>query len=491
MSEELAKGLVLYTDGGCHQKTGHGGWGVHGYVYVEETPKKGSGCSGFLLTKSGYIETSKVKAKEKDSVQVTPISYVDMHGSLLEEATNNTAELEAYVRALQYVLDNNYKKVHIVLDSEYVLKGATSYLPRWAKNGWAKADGQPIANVMYWRKIYDRLTRVKEQEIELTHSWVKGHAGNPGNVNADKLATYGLISSVKGISVSEVEETAPEGYWKNNTDKTRLFGSMSHIFLGMGGETVKNEKGYYPYYLYSDDNPTPSSIGVRNSDACYAVLYLKDKEPAIEEVKKYQKELVVNNTSLMFAALISNIYKPAVYDLIINRGTRYLYTNPPSKDIKAPGVSLTQTLWPPRMVFMGFSELEEMHRVLERFLNGTEGTHYTCHDITPNIYEAKETKKKVEWKISSEIPASATFVDVTIPVPAPGKNEPVLKTLRLVFGIELPKRPVIQTAAKFNPEAHLIVWPEADGIYRFYFILKTDEGIGIWGNPYRDQFINR
>ena len=49
--------MIIYTDGGCHQDIGIGGWGIHnGYTYTDEPSKQGTGCSRAYLTNQGYID---------------------------------------------------------------------------------------------------------------------------------------------------------------------------------------------------------------------------------------------------------------------------------------------------------------------------------------------------------------------------------------------------------------------------------------------------
>lgn len=48
-------------------------------------------------------------------------------------------------------------------DSEYLVKGATDWLPKWKSNGWKNCKGQPVANEAMWRLIDGMVCRLEER----------------------------------------------------------------------------------------------------------------------------------------------------------------------------------------------------------------------------------------------------------------------------------------------------------------------------------------
>ena len=94
--------------------------------------------------------------------------------------TNNIAELIGPYLALIHWPGED---IEIVSDSEYVVKGATLYLPGWKRRGWRKADGKPPENLEIWQAL-DEAMRGRR----VTFTWVRGHNGDPGNERADRLA---------------------------------------------------------------------------------------------------------------------------------------------------------------------------------------------------------------------------------------------------------------------------------------------------------------
>ena len=99
--------------------------------------------------------------------------------------TNNRMELTAAIEALAAL--KRGCRVQLYTDSQYVRNGITEWLPQWKKRGWKTADRKPVKNADLWLRL--------EQEImrhEVHWHWVKGHAGHPGNEQADALANRGV-----------------------------------------------------------------------------------------------------------------------------------------------------------------------------------------------------------------------------------------------------------------------------------------------------------
>ena len=81
--------------------------------------------------------------------------------------------------------------VTLYLDSQYVLKGITEWLPGWKAKGWKTAAKQPVKNAELWRHL-DELLQQGGHVVDWR--WVRGHNGDPGNERADALANLGVES---------------------------------------------------------------------------------------------------------------------------------------------------------------------------------------------------------------------------------------------------------------------------------------------------------
>ncbi len=101
------------------------------------------------------------------------------------ETTNNRMELRACIEALERLSQRCH--VRVFTDSTYVRNGIQSWLGNWKRNNWKTAAKKPVKNRDLWEQL-DQLSA--RHDIEWR--WVKGHAGDPGNERADRLANRGI-----------------------------------------------------------------------------------------------------------------------------------------------------------------------------------------------------------------------------------------------------------------------------------------------------------
>ena len=103
--------------------------------------------------------------------------------------TNNRMELMAAIKALEQL--SRPSKVRIYTDSNYLVKGMTSWLFQWEKNNWKNARKRPVLNRDLWEKLL---------ELSRTHNiewhWIKGHFGHPENERCDMLAKKAIKKCV-------------------------------------------------------------------------------------------------------------------------------------------------------------------------------------------------------------------------------------------------------------------------------------------------------
>jgi len=112
------------------------------------------------------------------------------------QTTNNRMELTAAINALAAL--NRPSQVAFYTDSEYVRKGITEYIEKWAANDW-QVKKKPVANADLWSQLWEL---AKKHEIEWY--WVKGHAGNELNERVDQLAREARLE------ITPVEEIAAD-----------------------------------------------------------------------------------------------------------------------------------------------------------------------------------------------------------------------------------------------------------------------------------------
>ncbi len=142
----MTQTVEVYTDGACSGNPGPGGWGV--------------------WLKSGTAERELCGAEAA--------------------TTNNRMELRAVIEALGAL--NRPCRVAVHTDSQYVQKGIQEWIHNWRRNGWKTAARQPVKNADLWQRLWD-----ESQRHEVSWHWVRGHAGDPGNERADRLARQGML----------------------------------------------------------------------------------------------------------------------------------------------------------------------------------------------------------------------------------------------------------------------------------------------------------
>jgi ribonuclease HI len=141
--------IIIYTDGACSGNPGPGGFGW------------------VILFNNKLIEHSE--------------SEVD--------TTNNRMEISAIVSVLEFFdknkkSDKNYKII-IHTDSELISNSINkNWLSSWSRNGWRKADKQPVKNQDLWERLWELISKYLVDFV-----WVKAHNGNEYNEKCDKLAT--------------------------------------------------------------------------------------------------------------------------------------------------------------------------------------------------------------------------------------------------------------------------------------------------------------
>ncbi len=150
-SEPILKTVTIYTDGACRGNPGPGGWGA----LLQWNGHQKNLCGGETLT------------------------------------TNNRMELMAAISALESLREPC--AVTLYTDSVYVKQGLNEWLPGWKARGWRTADKKPVKNQDLWQRLDAAASR-----HQVDWRWVKGHAGDPGNEAADRLANEGLEAHQRG-----------------------------------------------------------------------------------------------------------------------------------------------------------------------------------------------------------------------------------------------------------------------------------------------------
>jgi ribonuclease HI len=149
--------VIIYTDGACSGNPGPGGWAA-----ILRHPATGT--------------TKRLSGGEP-------------------RTTNNQMELRAAIeglRSLKVRRESDPLRVHLVSDSEYLIRGLTEWMDNWIRNDWRrgkKPDSEPVKNVELWKSLY-----ALSRPHQMSYEHVRGHAGHPENEECDRMAVAAIKS---------------------------------------------------------------------------------------------------------------------------------------------------------------------------------------------------------------------------------------------------------------------------------------------------------
>ncbi len=103
-------------------------------------------------------------------------------GGREDMTTNNRMELMAAIEGLKSV--DSVDLITLYSDSQYVIKGMTEWIEGWQKKGWKNSQKKAVLNRDLWELLLEA-----SKDKNITWTYVKGHAENPGNNRCDEIAT--------------------------------------------------------------------------------------------------------------------------------------------------------------------------------------------------------------------------------------------------------------------------------------------------------------
>lgn len=479
-------GAVIYTDSGMRQNST--GIGIHGYVYSNVPTKQGTGLKGAYALETGYSTKDDGSAKS-----ITVVKYLDGFAGR-GTVTNNEGELSAVEEALKIVGEKHptVKKLTILSDSQYAVRGITEFLPKWVANGYRRADGSEVKNIPAWQSVYNTLKTLQNQpnKPEINIKWVKGHNGDIGNEKADKLATIALLST-KGTSThTEVTTTPAKGYWTVNVERP-VFVTEKSLFVN--SSVGIHKRGTYFMSGHKNDD----ALLDRGIDSGkFAIVELDQPDPILELVIEAQQKRAVNFGGLNLIRL-DMVYSRKIYPDLVEYGDKVLY--PKAKDSSSlfyisEGVITTKTeddedsakttsrdpvtleikpMLKGMRISSAWSAMEDLlYHVKEyklRPLNdvGLPEARFLLDDITDQIQELLSTY--------NEKPVESIFV------------KGVEQRIELVINLDIPNINQLRSINKIKDVKYeLIRWAECEFL-RYAVFISTPEARGIWCGWYSNR----
>lgn len=485
-SADSKQGMVIYCDGGCRPNPGPGGWGLHGYLFNHQTPKKGTGLSDYILTAQGYLPKAK---EDKQTTRITPVHYVDGYGTFSIDISNNLAEIAAAINALRHALQYDIDSLQIYTDSEHVCKGVNEWTLIWRKNNWLKSDGMEPANVAYWRELNDLRDVLVHRGVSVSFDWVKGHTDALkehdtiiGNVVADRLATVAVFCSrAERKDKVNVFTSSPDGYWNYTPDKHPFIANRRMYFNTMP-ETITPGVYYLGEHGKDDD-----LLGKRVSDGAYSVIQLGEPDPALELIRNHQAMAAGAVNSIVMVRL-DRVFHPDTHRELSLFGSYALdQPNPYRLDLQSLDKEpVTREFRPPKLAMRAVESLTELSARLDQYLS--KHPLIVCTDLTETLYETSvNVSKKGEvtssMKLKSEynVGFAAFQAEAAYHVDEGQQGKAVIT---LTLGIDLLDRNALKRLESLNPKVTLITWLEAPHVFRYATVVETATDRGIWAGVY-------
>lgn len=169
------KVIKIYTDGGYRRKSKLGA-----YAYV--------------------IFVNNILVKEYR------IAIPEVSGGV--KVTSNTMELNAVIKALNWLTSNGYKAqehvIYIWTDSQYVQLGLTEWIHNWKKNGWKNASRKPVENKDLWNKLDILFNNLGKIYKSINIQWIAGHSGDEGNEKVDALCNKAMDEYIINVDYEKM-----------------------------------------------------------------------------------------------------------------------------------------------------------------------------------------------------------------------------------------------------------------------------------------------
>lgn len=471
----MSKGLILYADGSAIPNPGWAGWGIHGYLFDDEKPKKGSGHPSHIPTNDGYKIKLDAAAK---AGEVTVLSYLDISGPIAPPGTNNMGEVQGAAEALKLAWSHGVQSVTVITDSEYARKGGESWIEGWAANNWIKRDGMQIQNLDLWKMLYEYKHKLLDAGVKVKFNWVKGHKDDVGNIIADRLAGTGTRRAFDNHTAPVEFTSPPDGYWKYETDRHPFIDQRAMLFNTLKGS---NEPGLY--YLTGQDKES-EMIGVKRSDGAYCVVRLNEPDSTIEMIRDIQVEYAdKGHTDTLILCRLSKLFHSDVHQAL-NRFGKYALLKPNHRNLglsfsdKEP---VTRELNPALLAMREVEQLSMIESIMDRFVAKDPLLIQT--DLTSTLYDAeiKQDRKGTET-VSKKLKAEFVvgFNKLTAKVNHKQDDKAESFSIDFILGMDLPNRNALKRLEAKNPTVTAIGWYESDMAFRYATIVEVDDGIGIW-----------
>jgi ribonuclease HI len=224
--------LNIFTDGSCYYGPRRGGVGIV-YVWVD----------------SSGVEHS--EPLERAGVPQGSIGRMELLAPTL-----------ALRNARPFLAKRRFSRILIQSDSQYLVKFCIVAINYWSKNQWRNKDGKPVANADQWKEL---LKTMREIRMQVNFAWVEGHAKDPYNKAADRLAKKSARSPL-GKPASVVTVRRKKSRRLTDMKSVRMLGQRITIRIVTSEWLSVQRTNKYRYEVVSRSSPFHQAVSFLHSD---------------------------------------------------------------------------------------------------------------------------------------------------------------------------------------------------------------------------------
>lgn len=487
MSEVL--NAIMYTDGGYLRnevEDSVSGFGIHGYVYTNTPPKRGTGDSKVKPTDKGYEGPLDTKGKVVEGTPVTVVEYVDIISGMRGLQSSGHSELHCMLIALKWLATKDeVKSVILYCDNMLVVEGINKYLKTWKKTNFIRQNGSSVKYVEVWKEVNALLETLRETKtVEVL--WVKGHNGHVGNEASDTLASKGL-TYVKSLEFKDVINESVKilpgtGYWNPKVNVPRLLQSPRWYFDTVEREWT-NKEGFKTFYVgcHGSKDKELELVGKPYSDNFLGVIKTRIEDGITDQFREYALKHKSAPHGRIVVGYLDNILSSKTYHDLTTYGLDYYGLN--RKTIQVMNVDKLPMLIEMTPQGQGFRMMDiykALDRRLEKLHKGSD--EYQITDVTEQLLEMQE--KKPIYKLMGKWTSQVKSFDAKVKVNLAKVSDPskiIEKKVKVIFGQDILGRNQLAALAPEIETISLITWRESDQVSRYgTYITLTNGDHGLW-----------
>lgn len=485
--------LVIYTDGGARPNPGNAGFGVHAYVGIHGG--KAVGVQGkYLATNKGYMKktdfgTPKLDnrvfkdlnlyprlSKKLEPLELGPV--FDFYGYRADSDTNNMAELDGAIYALQYIErivnsipdDIHITNVVMLLDSTYTILFIKKIL----------SDNLNLSNVNtnvnHVKRLKVEIDKVSTKYV-IQCGKVPAHEDNLGNNRADMLATMAVHAKELADMGDNTEYIKLEtGYWKDSKIDTSLF-YAKQLF------NFYPDRGVDSSIYYGINYKELSDMGKKISNVTYTIIKLDEPNNLINSVVKIIRDKLGNNF-FPYVIMLNNLMNRKVLRDLLRYKDNYLIVDEKRTltVTTASGLVVAEVLSPQALSSLVMFKFLDLHTKLDNNLDNIKQANTRKLEITNHIYTTNIKGKVI---LKPEI-KNDTYI---IKVPYKHNVDYRAFTIRVKPKLDLPSRNTLNKYASLEPKVMLVLsWSGNILTYSTYITLK-DGSVIMSENIYANKAI--